>query len=301
MNSISQERTVRRLKGVAELPVSLRNALQQVEIADQPFLLLLHDSPMFDDGAKDHPPAILGVTAKEWVHAIEGPKGEVGPVVRHEIGATLLVELSIISLNGHLRIDYVKNGQPFAHGIQFFSAAENEYCEAAKAIVAAIPALSPRNDPAISDHGCAPKDFNARFGAPVTRLLPENEQVCAAMSWNAAIVGQDKWFKRELAPAGGLAVSDRSIVVICDPKISPKLHHHLPTKQGYVATLIPRSRLIGCGVTKADLLAQIDLQVGVHGARTTCRFGLPIAEQARAADILRDIPAAQTLSADGRP
>jgi hypothetical protein len=284
MSSIGKERRVLRPKSPAELPESFRNRLEEAGMAEKAFLFLIWDSPMFSEGAKGHPASILGVTATEWIHAVEAPEGGRGAVVRHANDATLVVEFRIEGLNGHLRIDYVTNGQVFAHGITFGSAAEDHYCQAASFLGSAISQSATLHPPTSSP--TFDENIPARFRVPLRRLLPTHAAVKAATSWEAVIAAPNKWFKRELAPAGTVVITDQTVAVITDTKLPPKLHRRLPERNGYIGTLLPRARLIGCQAHDG-ILAQIELQAGLSGARASCQICVPTESEKQIMELLR--------------
>jgi hypothetical protein len=100
------------------------------------------------------------------------------------------------------------------------------------------------------------------------------------------IAAPNKWFKRELAPAGTVAVTDQTVAVITDTKLPPKLHRRLPERNGYIGTLLPRARLIGCQAHDG-ILAQIELQTGSSGARASCQIWVPTEAEKQIMELLR--------------
>jgi hypothetical protein len=96
-------------------------------------------SPSFSTIGFTAPASLLAITDERWLVIVEE---ESEPYVAHAIfDDTLFIELSIILLNGQLKLDYVREGISLPIAVQFDIVSKRNYFEAVESLLAGMETL----------------------------------------------------------------------------------------------------------------------------------------------------------------
>lgn len=248
----------RKLESVSEAPESFRQPLtSHLSATDVPRLILY--APPVSVGEESIPASVVIVTDAGWLLASEDRDGSIG-VERSLFNDTLFVELTSIVLWGQLKIDFAAAGTSYSAVTRFNAAEEALYREAIDLILDGIDRTHAEGgqDRRVSE---VIKDWPLKFRNEVLQYLPKGQRLLAAAEWPAIFGG----FRRELAPAGALLVTERELVVIADEK-TPKGYQGELAKYGGIITYFPLARLADFHVSRQDRFGVLALQAHArHG------------------------------------
>jgi hypothetical protein len=248
-----------KLKSILEAPEQFSEALRSHLSATDACRLILY-SPSASVGDEKVPATVLVVTDDGWLAASENPDGGVS-VEQCKFNDTLFLELTSIILWGQLKIDFASVGTSYATVTRFSTAEERLYHEAIDLVLDGIDRT--RASQSEKDRGASEmlKDWPLKFRNEVLEYLPKGQRLLAATQWPAILGG----FRRELAPAGALMVTERELVLIADQK-APDWSHGEWAKYGGIITYFPLARLADFHVGEQDRFGVLALHVHAsHG------------------------------------
>jgi len=248
-----------KLKSILEAPEQFSEALRSHLSATDPFRLILYaPSASIEDGKV--PATVLVVTDDGWLVASENQDGGIS-VEQCKFNDTLFLELTSIVLSGQLKIDFASTGTSYSAVVRFSTAEERLYREAIDLVLDGIDRT--RASQSEIDRGAAEmlKEWPLKFRNEVLDYLPKGQRLLAATQWPAILGG----FRRELAPAGALLVTERELVLIADEE-APDWYHGEWAKHGGIITYFPLARLADFHVGQQDRFGVLALHVHAsHG------------------------------------
>jgi len=247
------------LESILEAPEQFSEALGSHLSATDASRLILY-APSASDGGEMVPATVLVVTDDGWLAASENQEGGVS-VEQCKFNDTLFLELTSIILWGQLKIDFASTGTSYSAVIRFSTTEERLYREAINLMLDGIDRT--RASQREKDRGAAEmlKDWPLRFRNEALDYLPKGQRLLAATQWPAILGG----FRRELAPAGALLVTERELVLVAEEK-APDWYHGEWAKHGSIITYFPLVRLDDFHVGQQDRFGVLALHVHTsHG------------------------------------
>jgi hypothetical protein len=248
-----------KLKSILEAPEQFSEALRSHLSATDAFRLILY-APCASIGDEKVPATVLVVTDDGWLVASENQDGGIS-VEQCKFNDTLFLELTSIVLWGQLKIDFASTGTSYSAVIRFSTAEERLYREAIDLVLDGVDRT--RASQSEKDRGTAEvlKDWPFKFRNEVLQYLPKGQSLLAAAQWPAIRGG----FRRELAPAGALLVTERELVLIAEEK-APDWYYGEWAKYGGIITYFPLARLDDFHVGQQDRFGVLALHVHAsHG------------------------------------
>jgi hypothetical protein len=250
-----------KLKSILEAPEQFSEALRSHLSATDALGLILY-APSASVVDRKVPATVLVVTDDGWLVASENQDGGSGISVEQcKFSDTLFLELTSIVLWGRLKIDFASTGTSYSAVIRFSTAEERLYREAIDLVLDGVDRT--RASKSETDRGAAEmlKGWPLKLRNEVLDYLPKGQRLLAATQWPAILDG----FRRELAPAGALLVTERELVVIADEK-TPGWSHGEWAKYGGIITYFPLARLADFHVGQQDRFGVLALHVHArHG------------------------------------
>jgi hypothetical protein len=152
-------------------------------------------SPAFSTLGFTAPASLLAITDERWLVILE--EDSEPHIADATFDDTLLLELSMILLNGQLKLDYVKEGASLAVAVHLDVVSKGNYFEAVESLLAGMEARPVRT----------PEIKRAEY-------LPRGGRLSSAVYWETIYGG----FDREIAPAGALICTERELVVVTEEK-----------------------------------------------------------------------------------
>jgi hypothetical protein len=204
---------------------------------------------------------VFVVTDDGWLLASENQDGSI-TVEQSKFDDTLFLELTSIVLSARLKIDFASTGTSYSAVIRFSMAEERLYRGAIDLVLDGIDRTR-ASQSEFRDRGAAEmlKEWPFRFRNEVLVYVPKGQRLLAATQWPAILGG----FRRELAPAGALLVTERELVLIADEK-APDWSHGEWAKYGGIITYFPLARLDDFHVGQQDRFGVLALYVHAsHG------------------------------------
>jgi hypothetical protein len=247
-------RITTKLVNVHEAPEPFSHALTDDLPVEKPVRLLIH-APALSMAEVRSPTTVLGVIEDCWVVAFENEDGSVS-VDKCSFTDTLFLELTSTLLWGRLKIDYASVGRSYAATVQFNTLGEELYRQAIGCILDGINQVSA---PAVEECGEAAavvEGWPPHFRNEVQRYRLGGQRLLAAVQWPAIIGG----FRRELAPAGALLVTERELVLMAEDK-APYLMKAAAPKFGGTITYFPLVRLADFHLAHQERLSILALEV----------------------------------------
>jgi len=250
-----------RATSVDEAPEPFRQSLRE-QIKPYEAVSLLGYSPVFKSAGRRFDATVLAITNERWLMLAEEENGNV-KVSGASFNDTLLVELTEILLFGQMKIDFVSNEKPCTSALQFDVVEEEMYREAAHLILDAVEGVTPlTNGESFRSAVQYVSDWPLKFRHGVLKFMPKGRQLIFATHWPALTGG----FRRELAPAAALALTERELFLISEDKASGWFSRRKAPKYGYIVTYFPRVRLAQHRISRQAKFALLELEThGSHG------------------------------------
>ena len=258
MSSVDQFPTS--TKRIEETPTPFREALLQ-RIHQNESVRHLIFSPEFGAAKFRALASLLCVTDQRWLIVLRESDGSM-IVDESSFDSTLLVELTIILLYGQLKMDFVLNGEARTTALQFNAVMQHFYSEAIQDILDAIDG----KEDASTNRDCSRSSifvgWPLKFRNFSIIYMPEKSQLLAGVYWNEIRGG----FRRELAPAVAMLLTDRHIILIAEEKSSRWFHFRHHAKYGAIITYFPLNRLADFRIDARSRFSILELQ-GHEGQR----------------------------------
>jgi hypothetical protein len=249
----------RKLESTSEAPEPFSEALKNHLSATDSSRLILYAPPV-SVGDENVPATVLVVADHGWLVASENQDGSVS-VEKSQFSDTLFLELTSIVLWSQLKIDFASVGISYTAMMRFNTVEERLYREAIDLVLDGIDrthAFASEKGPSVPE---VLKDWPLKFRNEVLQYLPKGQRLLAATEWPAILGG----FRRELAPAGALLVTERELVLIADEK-TPDWYRGDWAKYGGIITYFPLARLADFHVGHQDRFSVLALNVHAsHG------------------------------------
>jgi hypothetical protein len=218
-------------------------------------------SPAFSTVGFTAPASLLAMTDERWLVILE-EKSE--PYVAHAtFDDTLLIEFSIILLNGQLKLDYVKEGASLPVAVQFDIVSKRNYFEALESLLAGMEACPVGTMGKVIDPGQDLKNWPLKFRNIAAEYLPRGGRLSSGVYWETIYGG----FGREIAPAGALICTERELVFAAEEKAPMwQSREEKHDKYGEIITYFPLRCLADYRIIEQDQFDILSLEVHArHG------------------------------------
>jgi hypothetical protein len=257
-----------------DLDVNEPTKLDTVEEAPEAFVHALGDSvpgqkgvrlmiygPCLTVGDEKLPATLLVVTDNGWILASENRNGSIS-VDKCSFSETLFLQVTSIVLWGSLKIDYASVGTSYSAVMWFSTVGEDLYREAVNFVLGGIDQTQ---TPAIEEGDHANDQLEAwplHFRRQTQRYLPARMSLLASAQWPVMRSG----FRRELAPAAALLITERELILISDEKSPSWAEDANAAKFGGIITYFPLVRLADYQVSHQERFSVLALEVHAsHG------------------------------------
>jgi hypothetical protein len=245
---------------IASVQESFRTALLGA-LKDRERTRKLLYSPPFSTLGFTAPASLLAITDERWLVILEE---ESEPHVAYAtFDDTLLLELSIILLNGQLKLDYVKEGTSLAVAVHFDVVSKGNYFEAVESLLAGMEARPVRTSEKKIDPDQDIENWPLKFRNIAAEYLPRGGRLGSAVCWETIYGG----FDREIAPAGALISTERELVIVAEEKAPMRQsREESHDKYGEIITYFPLRCLADCRIIEQDQFDILSLEVHArHG------------------------------------
>jgi hypothetical protein len=273
-----------RAKTVDEIPEPFQRPLRKLITPEESVSLLVH-APAYKSLA-NFPATVLAITDQQWLLIEETSDGN-AIVNEAAFEETLLVELTEILLFGQLKIDYAADGDARSSAVHFNSAMDKLYHEAAHLLLNGISGLSSAFDREATSPW-PPADWPVKFRNDISKIVPQGARLVECTYWPAVNAG----FRRELAPAAGLVLTENEIILAADP---PAGHLFVPrddNKYGRVATYFPLVRLGQHRIIEHEKFNILELETHASHGSERLQIIFPSSHMSQVSDLMDRVFAA---------
>jgi len=155
---------------------------------------------------------LLAITDDRWLVILEEEREPY--VAQATFDDTLLIELSIILLNGQLKLDFVKDGASAPIAVQFDIVSKRNYFEAVELLLTGMEARPGGTAGKTNGAGQDIKNWPLKFRNIAEEYLPRGRRLVSGVHWETVYGG----FDREIAPAGALICTEQELVLVAEEK-----------------------------------------------------------------------------------
>jgi hypothetical protein len=243
---------------------ALREALGD---SSQPDLLIF--TPADDRARIKTPASVLAITASGWLLTEERPGGSL-KTFKADFSDTLWIELTGILLYGRLDIAYSQDSA-VRHVVIVFNTVMNEfYAEATERILRGTRGLTGDLGRHARETVPGMTELPFKFRSALLDLTPPGEHVRSLLCWPMVSSHSRFWFRHELAPAGILALTDHTLLIVRDELVKGFIWRRGSPHYGKITTFVPVRRLRGYSLRDLDdlTLVEISLHVATENAET---------------------------------
>ena len=273
-------------KSVDEAPDPFGHSLQE-NIEPEEVVSLLVYSPVFKSAGRRFDATVLAITNERWLMLAEEEDGHVA-VRSASFEDTLLLELTEILLFGQMKIDFASNGKSTSSVLQFNLVDEEMYREAAHLILDAVEGSTPlANDESFRSAVQYVSDWPLKFRHGVVKFMPKGRQFLFAAHWPALIGG----FRRELAPAAALVLTEREVILISEDNAPGWFQRRKAPKYGYIVTYFPRVRMAQHHISRQAKFALLELETHTTHGSEALQIMLPLQHESEVADCMHNASA----------
>ena len=248
--------------GLEECPDPFRDPLRHALSPSEPILEIIH-SPAFVAGKLCLPASVFCVTNRQWITVHESKSGDVR-LDSAVFADTLSIELTVILLYGRMKLDYAISARNYSSECYFNTVMGGMYTKAIHRILHFIHDIencSSEDDRSILTDL---KDWPLKFRNLGWLFLPPRSRLLRALHW-PTVLGV---FRRELAPAAALFLTDRHLMIMAEEKSRAWFVERDRTKYGAIITYFPRSRISGFQIQEHRRFHILELEAqGAHGAK----------------------------------
>ena len=252
-----------KIEDIEEIPKPFRRQLRKHVTPDERIYFLAYAPAYTSVEGGRLPATVLVVADQRWVIVEDEADGS-SRVSEAAFEDTLLLELTEVLLFGRLKIDFASNGETRSSAAQFNRAMNWLYYEAVQVVLNGIEGLSSfaqhfvrRRSP-----GSQPSDWPLKFKNEILKVIPQGRQLLSAAAWPAVSAG----FRRELAPAAALAVTETEMILISDPAAGHWFVAQANNRYGCVVTYFPLARLARHMIVHHEQFSVLELEVRAsHG------------------------------------
>lgn len=251
-----------RFAGLEECPDPFRDPLRHALSPSEAVLEIIY-SPAFVTGKLCLPASVFCVTNRQWIMVHESRSGDVR-LDSAVFADTLLIELTGILLYGRMKLDYAISNRSDSSECYFNTVMGRVYSKALQRIlnfIDGIESCSSEKDRSILT---GLKNWALKFRNLGWLFLPPGSKLLGSIHW-PTVLGV---FRRELAPAAALFLTDRHLMIIAEEKSRAWFVKRDRTKYGAITTYCPRSRISGFQVQEHRRFHILELEAnGAHGAK----------------------------------
>jgi hypothetical protein len=248
-----------RINSIDEAPVAFVRALGDSLPVRKSARLMIY-APSVSVGDEKLAATLLVVTDDAWILASENSNGSVS-VEKCSFSETLFLQVTSIVLWGSLKIDYASVGTSYSAVMWFSTVGEELYMEAVNFV---LREMDHAQTPAVEegDADSALEAWPPHFRRRALCYWPARTRCLASAQWPAVLGG----FRRELAPAAALLVTERELVLISEEKAPSWAEDGKAAKFGVIITYFPLVRLADYHVSHQERFSVLALEVHAgHG------------------------------------
>ena len=247
--------------GLEECPDPFRDPLRHALSPSEAVFEIIY-SPAFVAGRLYLPASVFCVTNRQWIMVHVSKSGDVS-LDSAVFADTLLIELTVILLYGRMKLDYAISNRGDSSACYFNTVMGCMYTKAIQRIlnfIDGIESCSSEKDRSILTDL---KNWPLKFRNLGWLSLPPGSKLLASLHW-PSVLGV---FRRELAPAAALFLTDRHLMIMAEEKSSAWFVKRDRTKYGAITTYCPRSRIFGFQIQEHRRFHILELEAhGAHGA-----------------------------------
>jgi hypothetical protein len=247
-----------------ECPDSFREPLRHALSPGEAVFDIIY-SPAFVAGRLRLPASVFCVTNRQWIMVHESKSGDVH-LDSAVFAYTLSIELTVILLHGRTKLDYAISNRSDSSECYFNSVMGRVYARAIQRIlnfIDGIESCSSEKDRSILTDL---KNWPLKFRNLGWLSLPPGGKLLGSLHWSTVL----GLFRRELAPAAALFLTDRPLMIMAEEKSCAWFVKRDRTKYGAITTYCPRSRIFGFRVLEHRRFHILELKA--HGAHGTAEF-----------------------------
>jgi len=268
-----------RAEAIDEIPEPFRRNLRKQIMPDESVSFLAY-APAYKS-LENLPATVLAITDQQWLIVEQASDGD-AIVNGAPFGDTLLVELTEVLLFGRLRIDSASDGAARSSAVHFNTAMDKLYHEAAQLVLRGIEGLS------LSAHDyepatlSPPPDWPLKFRNDISKIVPPGRRLLFSAHWPAVNAG----FRRELAPAAALAITESEIILVADPPAGYLFVPQEDTKYGRVVTYFPLARLAQRRIVHHEQFSFLELEAYASHGGEKLQIMFPSSHESQVSDLM---------------
>ena len=270
-----------RARDIDEIPEPFRRHLRKHLTPDERVSFLAYAPAYTSVGGERFPASVLAVADQRWV-IVEDEGDSNSRASEAAFEDTLLLELTDVLLFGQLKIDFASRGETRSTAVQFNTSMDKLYHEAVHVVLNGIEGLAPFAEHSDREPVSPPSDWPLKFHNDIPKVIPPGRQLLSAVAWPAVNAG----FRRELAPAAALAVTETEIILVADP---PAGHMFVPqedNKYGRVVTYFPLARLAQHRIVHHEQFSLLELEVHASHGEEKLQIIFPASHESQVSDLM---------------
>ncbi|WP_374513835.1 hypothetical protein [Niveibacterium sp.] len=224
-------------------------------------------------------PSVLALTDLGW-HLLEREHDGAlrGSGARH--AQTLWFELSNVLLLGRLRIAYAVDGATAHATIEFNTVMNALYVEAIYRLLRAAPDEPVAEDAGLSVSFAQLEALPYKFRSALMDFTPPGEALTALHAWPTTHRRIALWWKREVAPAGVIALTARTLLLVRDETVPAALRRGT-ARYGKLAHFMVRSGELEAQIAASNGIA--NMRFRVHRGSDTAALQVDVPRSSEAA------------------
>ena len=272
-----------KIKDMDEIPEPFRRQLRKLFTPDERISLLVYAPAYTSVGDRRFPATVLAVADQRWVIVEDQADGS-SRVSQAAFEDTLLLELTEVLLFGRLKIDFASNGETRSSTAQFNTSMDKLYQEAVEVVLNGMEGLSPFAQHFVRGRspGSPSSDWPLKFKNDILKVIPHGRQLLAAAAWPAVNAG----FRRELAPAAALAVTETEMILVSDPPAGHWFVAQEDNKYGRVVTYFPLARLGQHRIVHHEQFGVLELEVRASHGGEKLQIIFPSSHESEVSDLM---------------
>jgi hypothetical protein len=242
------------------------------------------------------PATVLAVTDQRWLIVAEVRPG-IARVTDAAFDETLLVEFTEILLFGELKIHFALDEKPHSSAAHFNTVTDGYYREATQLLLECIEGRSPvANGEASSYAAALLSDLPLKFRNAVLEYVPQGRQILFTTHWPTLIGG----FRRELAPAAVLALTERELMLITEDKPRRWFESQKGPKHANIATYLPLARLAQHRFGRHPKFCLLELETHVSRGGEVFEIMFPSEHESKVAECMERAAAVTAAAQQAR-
>jgi hypothetical protein len=268
-------------QSVDETPEPFREQLRKQLRADEEVSLLVC-APAYHFSKDKFPATVLALTDQRWL-IVEEVQSGVTKVSGAAFDETLLIEFTEILLFGELKIHFALDGIPRSSAARFNTVTDGYYREAAQLLLDHIEERSPLASGEASSYTAGLLSaLPFKFKNDVLQYVPQGRQILFTTHWPTLIGG----FRRELAPAAVLALTERELMLITEDKPRRWFESKKTPKYATIATYLPLARLAQHRFGRHPKFCLLELETHVRHGGEVFEIMFPLENEAKVGELM---------------